>query len=66
MRGSLRVFIAAEGPIRILSARTGTFVDMTAEPAVYGAVIVAAHALGFLLIAYLVTLLRHGRHSRVA
>jgi len=33
---------------------------MTAEPAGRGAAIVAAHALAFLLIAYLVTLLRHG------
>ena len=57
------VFIAAEGPIRIMNAHTGTLMNMTAEPATYGAVIVAAHALTFLLIAYLVTLTRHGRHS---
>ena len=58
------VFIAAEGPIRIMNAHTGTLMDMTAEPAAYGAAIVAAHALAFLLIAYLVTLMRHGRRSR--
>ena len=57
------VFIAAEGPIRIMNAHTGTLMNMTAEPATYGAAIVAAHALAFLLIAYLVTLTRHGRHS---
>ena len=60
------VFITAEGPIRIMNAHTGTLMDMTAEPAAYGAAIVAAHALTFLLIAYLVTLMRHGRHSRGA
>ena len=57
------VFITAEGPIRIMNAHTGTLMNMTAEPAAYGAVIVAAHAFTFLLIAYLVTLMRHGRHS---
>jgi ABC transport system ATP-binding/permease protein len=55
------VFIAAEGPIRAIDAHTGTLRDMTAEPAGRGAGIVAAHALAFLLIAYLVTILRHGR-----
>jgi ABC transport system ATP-binding/permease protein len=60
------VFIAAEGPIRIMNAHTGTLMNMTAEPAAYGATIVAAHAMTFLLIAYLVTLTRHGRHSRGA
>jgi ABC transport system ATP-binding/permease protein len=60
------VFIAAEGPIRMISTHTGTLIDMTAEPAAYGAAIVIAHALAFLLIAYLVTLMRHGRHSRGA
>jgi ABC transport system ATP-binding/permease protein len=54
------VFIAAEGPIRVINAHTGTLIDLTAEPAGRGAAIVAAHALAFLLIAYLVTLLRHG------
>ena len=58
------VFITAEGPIRVMNAHTGTLMDMTAEPAAYGAAIVAAHALAFLLIAYLVTLMRHGRRSR--
>jgi len=58
------VFIAAEGRVRTMDAHTGALMDMTAEPATYGAAIVAAHALAFLLIAYLVTLIRHGRHSR--
>jgi ABC-type multidrug transport system ATPase subunit len=58
------VFIAGEGPIRVMNASTSALVEMTAEPAVFGAVIVAAHALAFLLIAYLVTLLRHGRRTR--
>ncbi len=60
------VFIAAEGPIRIMNAHTGTLMNMTAEPAAYGAAIVAAHALAFLLIAYLVTLMRHARRGRGA
>ena len=60
------VFITAEGPIPIMNAHTGTLMNMTAEPAAYGAAIVAAHALTFLLIAYLVTLMRHGRRSRGA
>ena len=60
------VFISAEGPIRIMNAHTGTLMNMTAEPAAYGAAIVAAHALTFLLIAYVVKLMRHGRHSRGA
>ena len=58
------VFITAEGRVRTMNAHTGALMDMTAEPASYGAAIVAAHALAFLLIAYLVTLMRHGRHSR--
>ena len=41
------VFIAAEGPIRIINPNTGALMDMTAEPAAYGAAIVAAHALAF-------------------
>jgi ABC transport system ATP-binding/permease protein len=57
------VFIDAEGPIRIISTHTGTLIDMSAEPAAHGAAIVIAHALAFLLIAYLVTLMRHARHS---
>jgi hypothetical protein len=47
-----------------MNAHTGTLMDMTAVPAALGATIVAAHALAFLLIAYLVTLLRHGRRRR--
>jgi ABC transport system ATP-binding/permease protein len=58
------VFIGAEGPIRVINARTGALMDMTAEPAASGAAIVAAHALAFLLLAYLVTLLRHGWRKR--
>ena len=50
------VFIAADGPIRVINARTGVLMDMIAEPADLGAAIVAVHALVFLLIAYLVTL----------
>ena len=57
------MFIAADGPIRVINAPTGTLIDMTAEPAGRGAAIVAAHAVAFLLIAYLVTLLRHGRRN---
>jgi hypothetical protein len=49
-----------------MNAHTGTFMNMIAEPATYGAAVVAAHALTFLLIAYVVTLMRHGRHSRSA
>ena len=60
------VFIAAEGPIRVINAHTGTLIDMTAAPAGRGAAIIAAHALAFLLIAYLVTLRRHGRRNRGA
>jgi ABC transport system ATP-binding/permease protein len=60
------VFFTAEGPIRTMNAQTGALMNMTAEPAAYGAAIVAAHALAFLLIAYVVTLMRHGRHSRGA
>jgi ABC-type multidrug transport system ATPase subunit len=58
------VFIAAEGPIRVINARTGALTDMIAEPAGRGAGIVAVHALAFLLIAYLVTMLRHGGRKR--
>jgi hypothetical protein len=42
------VFITAEGRVRIMNAHTGTLMDMTVEPATYGASIVAAHALAFL------------------
>jgi ABC-type multidrug transport system ATPase subunit len=58
------VFIAAEGPIRVINARSGVLMDMTAQPAARGAVIVAIHALALLLIAYLVTLLRHRGRTR--
>jgi ABC-2 type transporter len=58
------VFIAADGPIRMIDPRTGSLMEMTAEPAGRGAAIVALHALAFLLIAYLVTLLRHGARRR--
>jgi hypothetical protein len=44
----------------VINAHTGALMDMTAEPAARGAAIVAAHALAFLLLAYLTTLLRHG------
>jgi ABC-type multidrug transport system ATPase subunit len=53
------VFIAGDGPIRVINAHTGTLMDMTAEPAGRGATIIAAQALAFLLIAYLATRLRH-------
>ena len=59
------VFIAAEGPIRVINARSGALMHMTAQPAAAGCVIVAMHTLAFLLIAYLVTLLRHGRRPTV-
>ena len=59
------VFIAAEGPIRAIDPHTGTLMDMTAEPAGRGAGVVVTHALAFLLIAYLVTIVRHSgrRHG---
>jgi len=60
------VFIAADGPIRVINARTGVLMDMTAAPAAKGAAIVAAHALAFLLLAYLVTVLRHGSRQQSA
>lgn len=60
------VFIAAEGPIRVINAETGRLTDMTAAPAARGAAIVAAHALAFLLLAYLATKLRHGGRVRGA
>ena len=40
------VFIAAEGPIRIMSTHTGTLIDMTAEPAAYGAAVVDRARIG--------------------
>ena len=66
MEAMKSVFIAADGPIRVINSRTGALMDMTAEPAARGAIIVAAHALAFLLIAYLVTVLRHGGRKRGA
>ena len=45
------VFIAAEGPIRVINARSSVLMDMTAQPAARSAVIVAIHALALLLIA---------------
>ena len=56
------VFLAAEEPISIVNPRTGILMEMTAKPASHGAAIVVVHAVTFLLIAYLVTLVRHGRH----
>ncbi len=60
------VFIVAAGPIQTIDARTGALRDLTAAPAGRGAAIILAQALGFLLLAYLVTRLRHagrGRHQ---
>jgi hypothetical protein len=58
------VFIAADGPIRVLDPRSFMLIDMTAQPAARGAEIVALHALAFLLIAYLVMLLTHRKQAR--
>ena len=58
------LFIAAEGPVRVIEPRTGLLTEMIAEPAGRGAAIVAAQALAFLLIAYLMTLLRHDSRKR--
>ena len=60
------LFIAADGPIRVINVHTGALMDMTAEPAGRGAAIVAVHAAAFLLLAYLVTLLRHGGRNHGA
>ena len=57
------VYIAAEGPIWMVDAHSGMVVNMTAQPVGLSATIVAVHALAFLTLAYLVTLLRHGRLS---
>jgi hypothetical protein len=59
------VVIAASGPIRTIDPRTGVLMNMTAESAGRGAMIIVAHALAFLLIAYLVMLLRHRPRKRV-
>ena len=58
------VFIAAEGPVRVIEPRTGLLTEKIAEPVGRGAAIVAAQALAFLLIAYLMTLLRHDSRKR--
>ncbi len=60
------VFIAADGPIRVINARSGALMDLIAQPAERGATIIAVQALACLLIAYLVTLLRHGGRARGA
>jgi ABC-type multidrug transport system ATPase subunit len=60
------VFIAADGPIRVINAHTGTLMAMNAQPVGLSGAVIAAHALAFLLLAYLVTLLRHGGRSRGA
>jgi ABC-type multidrug transport system ATPase subunit len=57
------VFIAAEGPIRVPDVHTGMMINMTAQPVGLSAIIVAAHALAFLALAYFVTLLRHGGYQ---
>jgi hypothetical protein len=48
----------------MINARISALMDMTAEPAAHCAAIVAAHALAFLVLAYLVTLLRYGRRKQ--
>jgi len=58
------VYIAADGPIRVVSAKTGLLANMTAEPTGTGVLIVVAHAAVFLLITYLAALLRHGSRKR--
>jgi ABC-type multidrug transport system ATPase subunit/pSer/pThr/pTyr-binding forkhead associated (FHA) protein len=60
------VYIAADGPIRVISAKTGMPINMTAEPTSLGVLIVVAHALVFLLITYMAALLRHGSGRRRA
>jgi ABC-type multidrug transport system ATPase subunit len=60
------VYIAADGPIQVISAQTGQMTSMTAEPTSRGVLIVAAHAMVFLLITYLAALLRHGTRGRRA
>lgn len=57
------VLIATEGPIRVLDAHIGTIVNLTAQPAALGAAIIAAQAFAFLVLAYVVTLIRHGGRS---
>ena len=59
------VVIAASGPIRTIDPRTGALMNMTSEPAGRGAMIIVVHTLVFLLVAYLVTLLRYRPRQRV-
>jgi ABC-type multidrug transport system ATPase subunit len=59
------VYIAASGPVRIMDAKTGQFVDMTARSASAGAVIITIHAIAFFCIAWQVTLWRND-HRRGA
>jgi ABC-type multidrug transport system ATPase subunit len=58
------VFIAVEGHVRVIEPRTGSLTEMVAEPVGRSAAIVAIQAIAFLLIAYLVTLLRHDPRKR--
>ena len=60
------VYIAADGPIQVISAKTGLPANMTAEPTATGVLIVLAHAAAFLGITYLAALLRHGTRKRRA
>jgi ABC transport system ATP-binding/permease protein len=57
------VYIASDGPIRVISAKTGLLANMTAEPTGLGVLVVVAHAAVFLLITYLAALLRHRRRA---
>ncbi|HLJ77779.1 MAG TPA: ABC transporter permease, partial [Acidobacteriaceae bacterium] len=63
---AMKSVFAAEGPIQVINVHTGALIDMTTQPAARGAAIVSVQALAFLLIAYLVTLLRHGGRDRAA
>ena len=58
------VYIAADGPIRVISAKTGLVTNMTAEPTALAVLVVIAHAAVFLLITYLAASLRHGTRKR--
>jgi ABC transport system ATP-binding/permease protein len=57
------VYIAADGPIRVISAKTGLLANMTAEPTGLGVLVVVVHAAVFLLITYLAASLRHRRRA---
>lgn len=63
---AMKSVFAADGPIQVINVHTGALIDMTTQPAARGAAIVSVQALAFLLIAYLVTLLRHGGRDRAA